>query len=102
MTVFINKITNQFPIYIKDVEAQNGPFDLQNIPEPFALVHEPKIIPIANENELVLDNGLEIIDGKYVRKYLWRPMTEEEIALRDSPRLAREAAFLATIEQNIE
>lgn len=102
MSVFINKNTGQFPIYIIDVESVVGKFDLQNVPEPFALVYEPETIPTANENEIVLDNGLEIIEGKYFRKYLWRPMTEEEIALRDGPRLQREAAILAAIQEKME
>lgn len=102
MSVFINKNTGQFPIYIIDVEAVVGKFDLQNVPEPFALVYEPDTIPVANDNEIVLDDGLEIIGGKYFRKYLWRPMTEEEIALRDGPRLEREATFLAAIQEQVE
>ena len=81
MSTYINKITNEYPLYEGDIRLAHPEISEEFIlPEEFAVVIESQL-PELQENEIfyemppVLNN-----DGNYEKVYETRMLTEEEMA----------------------
>lgn len=101
---YINKITNEYPVYEVHIKARGNGFD------DYAMVYNSEIPQYDKATQMCVEVQPELINGTYFRRYVLKNKSAEQVAKeqKDSvptvitPRQARLALLQATLLDELE
>lgn len=89
MSIYISP-NNEYPRYVGDIQVENPDFELGNeLPDGWKIVADVDFPDVSGDN--LAEEQFPILDenNNYVRNFVVRPMTEDEIAAKNAPALLK-------------